>query len=113
MLFLRVYDDDNNIIIITIIIIILFCNNNFSGEYWAVIGPKLSEPPGDPDYRGNTVFCFTTCTNLNACSNHSGKVDLKVYIDVRFIAKGELTCLKNADIIGTSVNNSESIEKIT
>jgi hypothetical protein len=44
------------IIIIIIIIIIMQCNNNFTGKYLAIIGPKLYEPPGDPDYRGTTVY---------------------------------------------------------
>jgi hypothetical protein len=25
------------------------CNNNFKRKYTAIFGPKLSEPPGDPD----------------------------------------------------------------
>jgi uncharacterized lipoprotein NlpE involved in copper resistance len=33
-----------------IIIIIMHCNNNLNGKYWAVVDPKLSAPPGDPDY---------------------------------------------------------------
>jgi hypothetical protein len=37
------------------IIIIMYSNNNFSGEFWAIGGPKLSGPPGDPDYRRTTV----------------------------------------------------------
>jgi hypothetical protein len=35
---------------IIIIIIIIICGNNFSGKYWAVVGPKLSGPPEDPGY---------------------------------------------------------------
>jgi len=43
------------IIIIIIIIIIMYSTNNFSGKIWAIGGPKLSEPPGDPVYRRTTV----------------------------------------------------------
>jgi len=43
-------------IIIIIIIIIMQCNNNFTGKYLAIIGPKLSGPPGDPNYQGTTVY---------------------------------------------------------
>ena len=32
------------------------CNNNFTGKYLAIFGPKLSGPPEDPDYRGSTVY---------------------------------------------------------
>jgi hypothetical protein len=38
------------IIIIIIIIIIMQCNNNFTGKYLAIIGPKLSGPPENPGY---------------------------------------------------------------
>jgi hypothetical protein len=31
-------------------------NNNFNGKYWAIVSPKLSGPPGDPDYRGTNVY---------------------------------------------------------
>jgi hypothetical protein len=34
--------------IIIIIIIIMLCNDNFTGKYWAVVGPKLAASPGDP-----------------------------------------------------------------
>lgn len=26
-------------------------NTNSNGEYWAIGGPKLPGPPGDPDYQ--------------------------------------------------------------
>jgi len=32
------------------------CNNNFTGKYLAITGPKLSGPPWDPDYRGTTLY---------------------------------------------------------
>ena len=32
------------------------CNNNVTGKYLAINGPKLSQPPGDPDYRETTVY---------------------------------------------------------
>jgi hypothetical protein len=37
----------------------MYCNNNFNEKYWAVIRPKLSRPPGDPDYRGTTLLIFS------------------------------------------------------
>jgi hypothetical protein len=36
-----------------IIIIIMHYNNIFSGNFWAIVGPKLSGPTGDPDYPGS------------------------------------------------------------
>jgi hypothetical protein len=27
----------------------MYCNNNFSGKYWAIVGPKLSGPTSGPD----------------------------------------------------------------
>ena len=47
---------EHYLIIIIIIIITMQCNNNFTGKYLAIIGPKLSGPPGDPDYRGTIVY---------------------------------------------------------
>ena len=38
----------------------MHCNSNFSGKYWAIVGSKLSGPPGDPDYRETTVY-FKLC----------------------------------------------------
>jgi hypothetical protein len=43
------------IIIIIIIIIIMYCNN-FIGRHRVLVGPKLSEPPRHPDYRGTIVL---------------------------------------------------------
>jgi len=34
-------------------------NKNFNGNYWAIVGPKLSEQPEDPDYRMTTILCLT------------------------------------------------------
>jgi hypothetical protein len=28
-----------------------YCNNYCNGKYWFIVGPKLSGPFGDPDYR--------------------------------------------------------------
>jgi len=44
--------------IIIIIIIIKCCNNNFNGKYLATVGPKLSEPTGDPDKRDHCTTHF-------------------------------------------------------
>jgi len=49
------------IIIIIITMIIIHCNNNSNVKHWAIVGPKLSRPPGDleprgPDYQGTTVM---------------------------------------------------------
>ena len=42
-----------------IIIIIIKCsNNNFNGKYLATVGPKLSEPTGDPDKRDRCTTHF-------------------------------------------------------
>jgi len=38
--------------ILIIVIIIMYCNNHFIGKYWAVLGPKLSGSPYNPDYQG-------------------------------------------------------------
>jgi hypothetical protein len=48
-------DDDNNeeVVVITVVVV---KQHNFNGKYWAVVGPKLSGPPGNPDYRGTTVL---------------------------------------------------------
>ena len=35
-----------------IIIIIIYSNNNFIGEYEAIVGPKLSGSLRGPDYQG-------------------------------------------------------------
>jgi len=37
----------------------MWCNNNFDGKYSAIVGPKLSGQPRDPDYRGS-VYRGTT-----------------------------------------------------
>jgi len=47
---LRLYYQSRKERKIIIIIIIIMCCNNFSGKYWAVVGPKLSGPPEVPDY---------------------------------------------------------------
>lgn len=31
-------------------IVIMYSNNNFNWKYWAMVGPKVSDLPGDPDY---------------------------------------------------------------
>jgi hypothetical protein len=42
MVYLTAYNNNNN--------------NNVDVKYLAIIGPKLSVPPGDPDYRGIIVL---------------------------------------------------------
>jgi hypothetical protein len=47
---LRLYYQSRKELKIIIIIIIIMCCKNFSGKYWAVVGPKLSGTPEVPDY---------------------------------------------------------------
>jgi len=40
----------------------MYCNNHFNGKYSAVLGPKLSGSPDDPDYQGTDCWGTTICT---------------------------------------------------
>jgi hypothetical protein len=44
------------IIIIIIIILIIYCNNDFTGKYWNVVGPKLSGTLEGVAYRRTIVY---------------------------------------------------------
>ena len=43
-------------------------NNNFDGDYYAIIGPELSISPGNPDYQGTLLYTFRVCVCVCACS---------------------------------------------
>jgi hypothetical protein len=45
-----------DILYLIIIIIIIYCNNNFTGKYWSIFGPKFSGPPVKPVYWWSTVY---------------------------------------------------------
>lgn len=38
------------VVVVVLYSAVLFCN--FNGKHWAIVGPKLSKSPVDPDYCG-------------------------------------------------------------
>jgi hypothetical protein len=58
------------IIIIIIIIIIMYRNNSFNGKCRSIVGPKLTRPPGDPDYWGPDYRKVTLFIVFTLCNTH-------------------------------------------
>jgi len=43
------------VVAVAVVVVVLYCTVeycNFNGKHWAIVGPKLSKSPRDPDYCG-------------------------------------------------------------
>jgi hypothetical protein len=57
----------------------MYPNNNLKGKYMAIVGPKLSGPRGDPEYRsleyrGTTVLDCGNCKDGTVRYSESNNV---------------------------------------
>lgn len=53
-------------------IIIIYSNNNFNGQYGAIVDPKLSGSPRDPVYRGHVTDSPLYCKEKYKSSREVG-----------------------------------------
>ena len=63
----------------------MYSNNSFDGKCMSIVGPKLTRPPGDPNYRGpdyrrTTLFIIFTLCNTYTASTSPVLVQTMSYI---------------------------------
>jgi hypothetical protein len=44
------------VVVVVMVVVVVKQHNNLNGKYWVIFGPKLSGPPGNPDYQGTMVL---------------------------------------------------------